>query len=48
MHYASYILLNIHREASYLSEREAKSRARGLFYMGSNIDNDNRLSNGAI
>jgi hypothetical protein len=32
----------------YLSEREAKSRAGGLFYMGRNIDSKNKLTNGAI
>jgi hypothetical protein len=35
-YHASDIVLHIHRDASYLSENEAKSRAGGLFYMGSN------------
>jgi hypothetical protein len=42
------MILNIHSDASYLSEREAKRRAGGLFYMGSNIDKFNTLTNGAI
>jgi hypothetical protein len=42
------MILNIHSHASYLSEREAKSRAGGFFYMGSNIDSQDRLTNGAI
>jgi hypothetical protein len=42
------MILNIHSDASYLSEREAKSWAGGFFYMGSNTDKDNRLTNGAI
>jgi hypothetical protein len=45
---ASDIILNIHSDASYLSEREAKSRAGGLFYIGSNIDSQHKLTNGAI
>jgi hypothetical protein len=39
---------NKHSDASYLSEHEAKSRAVGLFYMGSNIDIQNKITNGAI
>jgi hypothetical protein len=46
--HASDMILNIHSDSSYLSEREAKSRAGGLFYIGSNIDIQNRLTNGAI
>jgi hypothetical protein len=42
------MILNIHSDASYLSERESKSRAGGFFYMGSNTDNSNRLTNGEI
>jgi hypothetical protein len=42
------MILNIQSDASYLSELEAKSRAGGLFYMGSNIDSKNKLTNGAI
>jgi hypothetical protein len=40
------MILNIHSDASYLSEREAKSRAGGFFYTGSNTDKANRLANG--
>jgi hypothetical protein len=40
--------LNIQIDVSYLSECEAKGRAGGLFSMGSNIDSQNRLANGAI
>jgi hypothetical protein len=42
------MILNIHSNASYLSEREAKSRGEGFFYMGSNTDKANILNNGAI
>jgi hypothetical protein len=42
------MILNIHNDASYLSEREAKSRAGGGFYMGSNADAANKLTNGEI
>jgi hypothetical protein len=42
------MLLNIHSDASYLSEREAKSRPGGLFCMGINTNKANRLTNGAI
>jgi hypothetical protein len=42
-YHASNMILNIHRDPSYLSEREAKSRAGGLFYMGSNIDSQTKL-----
>jgi hypothetical protein len=45
---ASDTILNIHSDASYLSEREAKSRTGGFFYTGSNIDKATRLTNGAI
>jgi hypothetical protein len=47
-YHASDMILNIHSDASYLSEREAKSRAGGFFYMGSNTDKANRLTSGAI
>jgi hypothetical protein len=46
--HASDMILNINSEASYLSEREAKSRAGGFFYMGSNTDKPNTLTNRAI
>jgi hypothetical protein len=47
-YHASDMILNIHIYASYLSEREAKSRAGGFFYMGSRADTSNKLTNGAI
>jgi hypothetical protein len=47
-YHVSDVILSIHRDVSYLSEREAKSRAGGFFYMGSNTDKANRLTNGAI
>jgi hypothetical protein len=47
-YHASDMILYIHSDASYLSEREAKSRAGGLFYMGSSADTANKLTNGAI
>jgi hypothetical protein len=49
LHYhASYMILNIHSDASYLSEREAKNRSGGFFNLGSNITSKNKLTNGAI
>jgi hypothetical protein len=42
------MIIYIHSDVSYLSEREAKSRAGGLFYMGSSADTANKLTNGAI
>jgi hypothetical protein len=42
------MILYIHSDASYLSEREAKSRAGGFFYMGSSADTANKITNGAI
>jgi hypothetical protein len=42
------MILHIHSDASYLSENEAKSRAGGLFYMGSNTKTIKKLTNGAI
>jgi hypothetical protein len=47
-YHASDMILNIHSDALYLSEREANSRAGGFFYMGSNTYKANRLTNGAI
>jgi hypothetical protein len=47
-YHASDMILHIHSDASYLSEKEAKSRAGGFFYMGSNINTDKKLTNGAI
>jgi hypothetical protein len=42
------MILYIHINASYLSENEAKSRARGFFYIGNTAQNDKKLTNGAI
>jgi hypothetical protein len=47
-YHASDMILLIHSDASYLSENEAKSRARGFFYMGNNNKNDKKLTNRAI
>jgi hypothetical protein len=46
--HSSAMILNIHSDASYLSEREATSRAGGLFHMGSDNDSNNRLTTGTI
>jgi hypothetical protein len=42
------MILSIHSDAYYLSEREAKSRAGDFFYLGSNLTIKNNLTNGAI
>jgi hypothetical protein len=42
------MILNIHSDASYLSEREAKSRAGGFVYLVSNIDSNHKVTNDAI
>jgi hypothetical protein len=42
------MILHIHRDASYLSENEAKSRTGGFFYMENTTKNDKTLTNGAI
>jgi hypothetical protein len=42
------MILHIHSDASYLSENEAKRRAGGFFYMGSNNKTDKKLTNGAM
>jgi hypothetical protein len=47
-YHASDMILHIHSDASYLSENEAKSRAGGFFYMGSDTKTDKKLTNGAI
>jgi hypothetical protein len=47
-HHASDMILHIHSDVSYLSGKEAKSRAGGFFYMGSRNNTVNRLTNGAI
>jgi hypothetical protein len=47
-YHASDMILHIHSDTSYLSENEAKSRAGGFFYMGSDTNTDKQLTNGAI
>jgi hypothetical protein len=47
-YHASGRILHIHSDATYLSENEAKSRAGGLFYMGSGIKTNKKLTNRAI
>jgi hypothetical protein len=47
-YHASYMILHIHSDASYLSEKEAISRSGGLFYIGSSTNTYKKLTNGAI
>jgi hypothetical protein len=47
-YHASSMILHRHSDASYLSEKEAKSRAGGFFYMGSSTNTDKNLTNGEI
>jgi hypothetical protein len=47
-YHASDMILNIHSDASYLSEREAKNRSGGFLYMGSNTYKAKKLTNGSI
>jgi hypothetical protein len=47
-YHVSDMILHINSDTSYLSENEAKSRAGGFFYMGSNTNTDKKLTNGAI
>jgi hypothetical protein len=47
-YHASDMILHIHSDASYLSEKESKRRAGGFFYMGSSTNTDKKLTNGAI
>jgi hypothetical protein len=47
-YHASDMILYIHSDASYLSEREAKSRAGEFLYIGKRTDTANKLTNGAI
>jgi hypothetical protein len=47
-YHESDMILHIHSDASYLSENEAKSRAGGYFYMGSDTKTGKKLTNGAI
>jgi hypothetical protein len=48
MYHVSYMIINIHSGASYPSEIKANIRSGGSFYMVSNIDKPNRLTNGAV
>jgi hypothetical protein len=47
-YHSSDMILQIHSDASYLSEDEAKSRVGGLFYMGNATKHQKKLTNGAI
>jgi hypothetical protein len=47
-YHASDMILHIHSDASYLSEKEAKSRAGGFLNIGSSTNTDKKLTNGAI
>jgi hypothetical protein len=47
-YHASDMILYIHSYASYLSEREAKSRSGGFFYMDNSAYTAKKLTNGAI
>jgi hypothetical protein len=47
-YHASGMILHIHSDASYLSEKEAKSRAGGFFYMVSSTNTYKKLTNGEI
>lgn len=47
--HASDMVLNVHSDASYLSERKARSRSGGLFFMSSSFNPTNGAKvNGAI
>jgi hypothetical protein len=47
-YHASAMILHMHSDASYISQKEAKSRAGGFFYMGSSTSTEKKLTNGAI
>jgi hypothetical protein len=47
-YHASDMIIYIHSDASYLSERDAKSRAGRFFYMGNISDTSKKLTNGEI
>jgi hypothetical protein len=47
-YHASDMILHIHSDASYLSEKEAKSISGGFCYTGSSTNTDKKLTNGAI
>jgi hypothetical protein len=38
------MIIHVHSDASYLSEKEPKSRAGGFFYMGSSTNTDKKLT----
>ena len=44
--YASDMVLNVHSDASYLSESRARSRAAGHFFLGKK--GDRQFNNGAV
>jgi hypothetical protein len=47
-YHASYMILHIHSEASYLSENDAKSRTGGFFSMGGGTKTNKTLTSGAM
>jgi hypothetical protein len=47
-YHASDMILYIHSDASYLSEREAKSREGGFFYMGNNSNTAKNVMSSAV
>jgi hypothetical protein len=47
-YHESDMILHIHSDAPYISENEARSRAGGFFYMGSDTQTDKKLTNGAL
>jgi hypothetical protein len=47
-YHASDMILHIHSDASYLSEREAKSRAGGLLLHGNHHQQRQKITKGAI
>jgi hypothetical protein len=42
--YASYMILHIHSDASYLSVSKVRSHLGGLFYLGYNSPNEDKLN----
>jgi hypothetical protein len=42
------MILYIHSDTSYISEREAKSREGGFFYIGNSADTAKTLTNGEL
>jgi hypothetical protein len=47
-YHASDMILRIHSDASYLSEKESKSKTGGFFNMGSSPKTETELTNGAV